>query len=272
MQVGLRESASAMIRVGIGGWVFKPWRGTFYPEKLPQARELEHASRAVTTIEINGTFYGSQKPESFRRWAAETPDDFVFSLKGPRFATHRGVLAEAGASVERFFASGVLELKAKLGPVLWQLPPTKAFAAEDFAAFLTLLPQRLDGRAIRHAVEVRHKSFCVGEFVDLMRKFAVAIALVDSDQHPLIADVTSDFVYLRLQRTAEEIDTGYQKGDLASWAKRAHAFAQGGAPSDLSTLAPSSAPKAKRDVFIYMISGAKVRAPAAAQALLAQLK
>src|ERR1700730_11508085 len=208
-----------MIRVGIGGWVFKPWRGTFYPQGLPQARELEHASRAVTSIEINGTFYGSQKPESFRRWAAETRDDFVFSLKGPRFTTHRGVLAQAGASIERFFGSGVLELKSKLGPVLWQLPPTKAFEAEDFAAFLALLPQRLDGRPIRHAVEVRHRSFCVGEFVALMRKFAVAIVLVDSDAHPLIADVTSDFVYLRLQRTSEEIETGYPTGDLATWAK-----------------------------------------------------
>ena len=148
-----------MIRVGIGGWVFKPWRGTFYPNGLPQARELEHASRAVTTIEINGTFYGSQKPASFQRWAAETPDDFVFSLKGPRFTTHRGVLAEAGPSIERFFASGVLELKSKLGPTLWQLPPTKSFEATDFAAFLALLPQRLDGRPIHHAVEFRHPSF-----------------------------------------------------------------------------------------------------------------
>src|SRR6267154_2466202 len=162
-----------MIRVGIGGWVFKPWRGSFYPEKLPQTRELEHASRAVTTIEINGTFYGSQKPESFRRWAAETPDDFVFSLKGPRFTTHRGVLA----------------LQSKLGPVLWQLPPTKAFEPEDFAAFLALLPQGLDGRPIRHVVEVRHQSFCVPEFVELMRKFSVAVALIETEQHPLIADV-----------------------------------------------------------------------------------
>jgi uncharacterized protein YecE (DUF72 family) len=261
-----------MIRVGIGGWVFKPWRGTFYPEGLQQARELEHASRAVTTIEINGTFYGTQKPESFRRWAAETPDDFVFSLKGPRFTTHRGVLAEAGPSIERFFGSGVLELKSKLGPVLWQMPPTKAFAAEDFAAFLALLPRRLDGRPIRHTVEIKDRSFCVPEFVALMRKFAVAITLVDSDSHPLIADVTSDFVYLRLQRTAEEIETGYAAGDLAIWAKRARAFADGSAPSDLSGLAPASGAKAKRDVFVYMISGAKVRAPAAAQALLAQLK
>jgi len=261
-----------MIRVGIGGWVFKPWRGTFYPEKLPQARELEHASRSVTTIEINGTFYGSQKPESFRRWAAETPDDFVFALKGPRFTTHRSVLAEAGASVERFLASGVTELKAKLGPILWQLPPTKAFEPEDFAAFLALLPHSLDGRPLRHAVEVRHRSFCVPEFVALMRKLSIAIVLVDSDQHPLMADVTSDFVYLRLQRTAEEIATGYGKSDLATWAKRARAWDDGGAPSDLSTLAPASGAKAKRDVFVYMISGAKVRAPAAAQALLGLLK
>jgi uncharacterized protein YecE (DUF72 family) len=261
-----------MIRVGIGGWVFKPWRGAFYPQGLPQARELEHASRAVTTIEINGTFYGSQKPESFRRWAAETPDDFVFSLKGPRFTTHRGVLAEAGASIERFFASGVLELKSKLGPILWQLPPTKAFEPADFAAFLALLPQQLDGRPVRHAVEVRHKSFCVPEFVTLMRELSVAIVLVDSEQHPLIADVTGDFLYLRLQRTSEEIHTGYAAADLKAWANRAHAFAQGGMPSDLSTLAPASGANAKRDVFIYMISGAKVRAPAAARALLAALK
>jgi uncharacterized protein YecE (DUF72 family) len=261
-----------MIRVGIGGWVFKPWRGTFYPEKLPQARELAHASRAVTTIEINGTFYGSQKPASFRRWADETPEDFVFSLKGPRFTTHRGVLAEAGPSVERFFGSGVLELKDKLGPVLWQLPPTKAFVPADFAAFLALLPQSLEGRAIRHVVEAKHDSFRVPEFVELMRKFSVAIALIDSESHPPIADVTADFVYARLQRTAEEIATGYGEGDLAVWAKRARAFEAGGAPADLSTLAPAAPTNGKRDVFIYMISGAKVRAPAAAQALLAALK
>ena len=261
-----------MIRVGIGGWVFKPWRGTFYPKGLPQARELEHASRALTTIEINGTFYGSQRPESFRRWAAETPDDFVFSLKGPRFTTHRSKLAEAGASIDRFFASGVLELKSKLGPILWQMPPTKAFDPDDFAAFLALLPERLDGHAIRHAVEVRHQSFGVPEFVALMRKFSVAIAGIESDKHPMIADVTGDFVYLRLQRTSEEIATGYSAKDLASWAKRAHTFAEGGAPSDLPALAAAPRGKSKRDVFIYMISGAKVRAPAAAQALLAQLK
>jgi uncharacterized protein YecE (DUF72 family) len=261
-----------MIRVGIGGWVFKPWRGTFYPPGLPQARELEHASRALTTIEINGTFYGSQKPESFRRWAEETPDNFVFSLKGPRFATHRALLAEAGPSVERFLGSGLLELKAKLGPILWQLPPTKALAADDFAAFLGLLPHKFEGEAIRHAVEVRHRSFCSAEFVALMRRFGVAIVLVDSEQHPLIADVTADFIYARLQRTAEEIETGYAAADLGTWAKRARAWESGSAPTDLSTFAPAPVgSKQKRDVFIYMISGAKLRAPAAAQALLKRL-
>jgi uncharacterized protein YecE (DUF72 family) len=261
-----------MIRVGIGGWVFKPWRGTFYPKGLPQARELEHASRVLTTIEINGTFYGSQKPESFRRWAQETPDDFVFSLKGPRFTTHRTTLAEAGPSIERFFATGVLELKAKLGPVLWQMPPFKTFVPEDFAAFLALLPQRLDGRPLRHAVEVRHESFRSAEFVELMRKHGVAIAGIESDKHPLIADVTADFVYLRLQKTSGEIASGYSERDLAAWAKRAKAYAKGSAPSDLPMLAAAPTSKSQRDAFIYMISGAKVRAPAAAQALLAELK
>jgi uncharacterized protein YecE (DUF72 family) len=261
-----------MIRVGIGGWIYEPWRGVFYPKGLAQARELEHASRKLTSIEINGTFYGTQRPESFRRWAGETPDDFVFSLKGPRYATHRRALAEAGSSIERFFASGVLELQSKLGPILWQLPPAKAFQEDDFEAFLALLPQRLDGIAIRHAVEVRHQSFLTPAFVALLRKYSVAPVLVDSDKHPLIADVTGDFVYARLQRTEEEVATGYQPPALDLWAKRAQAWANGRAPDDLPTLAPAPAGKGKRDVFVYMISGAKVRAPAAAMALIERLK
>src|SRR5256886_3377401 len=144
-----------MIRVGIGGWVFEPWRGEFYPQGLPHARELEYASRKLTSIEINATFYRTQKPDSFRKWAAETPHDFIFSLKGPQFATNRRVLAEAGPAIERFFASGLLELKSKLGPVLWQMAPSKKFDPPDFAAFLALLPPELDGRSIRHVVEVR---------------------------------------------------------------------------------------------------------------------
>ena len=260
-----------MIRVGIGGWVYEPWRGTFYPKGLAQVRELAHASRSVTSIEINSTFYASQKPASFRRWAAETPDDFVFSLKGPRYATHRRVLAEARSSTERFFASGITELKHKLGPVLWQLPPTKAFNVDDFTAFLELLPRALDGLPLRHAVEVRHASFLTTDFVALLRKHAVAPVLVDSDKHPMIADVTSDFVYARLQRTSEKVKTGYPPAALDTWAKRAEAFAQGGTPADLTTLADAPRSKSKRDVFIYMISGAKVRAPAAAMALIERL-
>jgi uncharacterized protein YecE (DUF72 family) len=260
------------IRVGVGGWVYAPWRGTFYPKGLAQARELAHASRCLTTIEINGTFYRTQTPESFRRWAAQTPDDFVFSLKGPRFATHRPSLAEAGHAIGRFFRSGVLELGAKLGPVLWQLPASKRFEPEDFTAFLALLPRERDGRAIRHAIEAPHASFRAAEFVALMRKFSAAIALIDSPERALLADVTSDFLYLRLQRTAQEIATGYPPDALAAWAERARTWAQGGAASDLPVLAPAAGSKSKRDVFIYMISGAKVRAPAAAMALIEALK
>jgi len=261
-----------MIRVGIGGWVFAPWRGEFYPKGLPQARELEHASRKLTAIEINGTFYRTQKPESFRKWAAETPDDFVFSVKGPQFATNRRVLAEAGESIERFFGSGVLELKSKLGPILWQMAPTKKFDPEDFEGFLALLPKQLDGRPIRHVVEVRQASFLVPAFIDLLRKFSVAVVLVESGKHPLIADVTSDFVYARLQGTSEKEKTGYPAKALDLWAKRAQTWAAGGAPDDLATVGGKAPAKGKRDVFIYMISGAKVRAPAAAMALIERVK
>jgi uncharacterized protein YecE (DUF72 family) len=260
-----------MIRVGIGGWVFEPWRGEFYPKGLPQARELEYASRKVTTIEINATFYRTQKPDSFRKWAAETPDDFVFSLKGPQFATNRRVLAEAGPAIERFFASGLLELKSKLGPVLWQMAPTKKFDPADFAAFLALLPPELDGRHIRHVVEVRHESFVVPSFIELLRKFSVGVAVIDSEKHPLIADITADFVYARLQRTSEKEKSGYPSRALALWTKRARQWAAGDAPDDLAVLAAASPASGARDVFIYMISGAKVRAPAAAMALIDRL-
>jgi uncharacterized protein YecE (DUF72 family) len=261
-----------MIRVGIGGWTFQPWRGPFYPKGLAQARELGFASRAVTAIEINGTFYGSQKPESFRKWHDETPEDFVFSLKGPRFATNRRELATAGESVGRFFASGVLELKDKLGPVLWQMAPTKKFDPGDFEGFLTLLPREIDGRAIRHVVEVRHESFAVPEFVTLLRKHQMPVVYADSDDYPAIADVTGDFVYARLQRAAEAEPAGYPGDQLDAWAERARVWAAGGTPADLPTVAAKPAAKRQRPVFLYMINGAKVRAPAAAQALIERLK
>src|SRR5918998_2618906 len=198
-----------MIRVGIGGWTYEPWRGTFYPPGLPQARELAYASSRLTSIEINGTFYRTQSPASFRKWADETPDGFVFSLKGPRYATNRSRLAEAGESIARFFDSGVTELGPKLGPILWQFAPTKRFDEEDFSAFLDLLPREVDGRPIRHVVEVRHDSFRVPAFIALLRGQGVPVVHADADNFPAIADVTGDFVYARLQRSAEDEPAGY---------------------------------------------------------------
>src|SRR5229473_3433559 len=260
----------ARIRVGIGGWVFPPWRGVFYPPGLAQARELEHASRRVTAIEINGTFYGAQKPESFRRWHDATPEDFVFSVKGPRFATHRRDIAAAG-SVDRFLGGGVLELRAKLGPILWQFPPTTRFDESDFAAFLALLPQTVDGRALRHVVEVRHESFADARFIALLRRHRVAAALVDSDKHPMLADLTADFVYARLRRTVASEPTGYPPAALDAWAERFRLWSAGSEPGALPRRHPEPGSPAARDCFVYFISGAKERAPAAAEARLQRL-
>jgi uncharacterized protein YecE (DUF72 family) len=263
---------SGNIRVGIGGWTFEPWRGTFYPKDLPQKRELEYAGRHLTAIEINGTYYGSQKPESFARWRAETPDGFVFSVKGPRFATNRGVLAEAGSSIERFFASGVTELKEKLGPINWQFLPNKKFDAADFEAFLKLLPDKASGLAIRHVVEVRHESFRVPEFIALLRKHRIATVLTDKEEFPEIPDVTADFMYLRLQRSAEKVATGYPPKELDKWAERARTWAKGDVPKDIAPIAgPEKKASKSRDVFIFMINGFKPKAPAAAMALIERL-
>ncbi len=259
------------IRVGIGGWVFEPWRDNFYPVGLAQKRELDYASRHVTAIEVNGTYYGSQKPESFARWHDETPEDFVFTLKGPRFTTNRRILGEAGASVERFVTSGIVELKGKLGPINWQFLPTKAFDAADFEAFLKLLPKRVEGHDIRHAVEVRHPSFRVPAFVDLLRAYDVAVVVADSDSHPQIADVTAPFVYARLQNASEHHKAGYAPADLGRWAGRARRWAEGGVPDDLDHVGPPPKGKVARNVFLFMINGFKPRAPAAAMALIERL-
>ena len=210
-----------MIKVGIGGWTYEPWRGTFFPEKLPKTKELYHASRRVTSIEVNGTFYSTFTPSTFRRWADETPDDFIFSLKAPRFAVNRKILAEAGPSIGKFFESGVSELKTKLGPILWQLPPFKKYDADDVEAFLSLLPQSIDGRKQRHVLEVRHESFQTQGFILQARRANVGVVLADTPKYPLIADLTSDFVYLRLQDAKAEIKTGYGFEDLQNWAMRA---------------------------------------------------
>ena len=257
------------IYVGVGGWVFDEWRGNFYPPKLSQKKELEYASSKLTGIEINGTYYGSQKPESFARWHDETPDDFVFALKGPRFATNRRMLAEAGSSIEKFIESGITRLKKKLGPINWQFMATKKFDPADFEAFLKLLPRRHDGMVLRHAVEVRHDSFACAEFVELCRAYNAAIVFAADSEFPQINDVTADFIYARLMGTAEKEKLGYPKAVLQKWAERAHHWAHGESPK-LKLLA-KAAPKRKRDVFLFVISGAKARNPAAAMAIIGAL-
>jgi uncharacterized protein YecE (DUF72 family) len=256
----------ATIRVGIGGWVFPEWRGSFYPDGLTQKRELEYASSKLGTIEINGTFYGSQKPESFRKWHDETPDDFVFSLKGPRFAANRRVLAEAAPSIEKFLSSGVTELKKKLGVINWQFAATKKFDPDDFAAFLALLPKKHDGIALRHAVEVRHESFQTKDFIDLAREHGVAVVAAADSKYPQIGDITAPFVYARIMGTVEDEKLGYSKKALDQWAARAKEWAEGKVPKGISAVGPATKLPVK-DVFLYVISGAKVRNPHAAMAI-----
>lgn len=265
---------SGAIRVGIGGWTFEPWRGEFYPEGLPHAEELHYASRKLTAIEINGTFYRTQSPATFAKWRKETPDGFVFSVKGHRFVTNRKVLAEAGEGIEHFLKSGVLELGDRLGPLLWQFAPFKKFDEVDVAAFLALLPAKLEGQELRHVLEVRHDSFLVPEFVALARKHNAGIAYSEHETYPAIPDVTSDFVYARLQKGDDTLKLGYPPKALDAWAARAKVWAAGGAPEDLPLIdagAKAAKTKKARDVFMFFIHEGKVRAPAAAMALIERL-
>ena len=269
---GAPASDAGTIRVGVGGWTYAPWRDNFYPAGLPHKRELEHAAGRLTSIEINGTYYGSQKPETFLRWRDETPPGFVFAVKAPRFSTNRRVLAEAGASIERFLEGGVLGLGDKLGPINWQFAPTKAFDAEDFAGFLQLLPAEREGRRLRHVLEVRHASFQVPEFVALAREHGVAIALAADGAFPQIADLTAPFAYLRIMGTREAEPLGYPEAELDRWAARVRSLAQGVVPPELHCATPASGPSTPRDVFLYVISGDKLRNPAAATALIERLR
>jgi uncharacterized protein YecE (DUF72 family) len=261
---------SGSVRIGIGGWVFPPWRGTFFPEKLPQTGELAYAAGQVTSIEINATFYGAQRPESFRRWRDETPPGFIFSIKGPRAVSFRRELDQARESIDRFFAGGVGELGDKLGPVFWQLPPTRRFDPDWLHGFLAHLPRELDGRTLRHAVEAQHASFDAPEPLALLRQHGVARVLVDTEDRPLFADVTADFVYARLEGMVETEPQGYPPETLDRWAARARDWLAGDVPSDLALAAPPAA-RQPRDCFLYCINGAKVRAPAAALALIERL-
>jgi uncharacterized protein YecE (DUF72 family) len=260
-----------LIHVGIGGWTFAPWRGVFYPDGLPHAKELGYAASHLTSIEINGTFYRTQTPATFRKWASEVPDGFIFSVKGPRFVTHRSELREAGDSINRFLNSGVTELGDRLGPLLWQFPPTKKFDEADFAGFLELLPRNFEGMRLRHVVEVRHGSFCVPDFVRLLRKFETPVVFSEHETYPAIADVTGDIVYLRLQKGEDSIPTAYPDDAIAAWANRLRSWLAGQAPADLPHVEAAQVKTKPRDIFVYFIHEGKVRAPAAAMALIEKL-
>ena len=263
---------SGKIRVGIGGWTFEPWRDNFYPKGWAKARELEYASTHVTAIEINGTFYSTQKPATWADWAKRTPDDFVFSIKASRFCTNRRILRDGAESIDKFINQGLSELGPKLGPILWQFAATKQFDPEDFGGFLDMLPKNVAGVPLRHAIEPRHESFRTPEFVALARKANAAIVFADADKYPQFADLTADFAYARLQNTREDQPTGYAPADLDRWADTARAWAAGQAPQGYAYIDPPATSIGQpRDAFLFLISGAKARNPAGAMALIERL-
>ncbi len=279
------------VRIGISGWRYKPWRGAFYPEGLRQADELTYASTMFNTIEINGTFYSLQRPEYFAAWASQTPAGFVFSVKGPRYLTHLKRLKEPEKPLANFLASGVLELKEKLGPVLWQFPPNFKFNAPRLEAFFALLPHDTDAaravarghdakvegrsaipkqkrRPLRHAIEIRHDSFRTPEFIELLRHYDIALVCADTVDWPRLMDVTSDFMYLRLHGSEELYASGYDDAALDAWADRVAAWAGGAEPADAERVIDGPAKRRKpRDVFVYFDNDIKVRAPFDAQGL-----
>lgn len=267
----MAKPKAGQIRAGIGGWNYAPWRNNFYPADLPQKSELEFASSRLAAIEINSTYYRAQKAAVYAKWRKETPDGFVFSLKAPRYATESKVLATAGKSINAFVFGGLEELGDRLGPISWQFSPNRVFDRDAFADFLDLLPREMNGRKLRHVLEVRHPSFMCDVFLALARSHAFPIVYTDSEEHPSFADITGDFIYARLMRSQTEIATGYAGKDLDLWAKRAKSWASGEAPSGLHYVEPSRAKAIPRDVFIYFISSAKERNPAAAMALLQRL-
>jgi len=279
-------SARGDIRIGISGWRYEPWRGVFYPNGLPQHRELEFASRMLPTIEINGSFYSLQRPQSYRAWREHTPENFVFAVKGPRYITHMLRLKDFEQPLANFFASGPFALGHKLGPILWQFPPMLPYRPDRFAAFFAALPRdteagvalarqhdrRLEGRswleierhrALRHAVEIRHPTFIDAEFVDLLREHGVALVVADTaGRWPLMEDLTADFVYLRLHGDEELYASGYGDAALARWARRIDAWSHGRQVDDAQCVSERDAPRrARRDVYCYFDNDVKVHAP-----------
>ena len=259
------------IRVGIGGWTYAPWRANFYPAGLVQRLELEYASRRLSAIEINGTFYRGQTPAIYAKWAAQTPAGFVFSLKAPQQVTQRGPLAKSSKAAAAFVSGGLAEFGDKLGPILWQLQPGRVFDSDDLSAFLDALPRKLDGRPLRHVVEVRNDSFREPAYVELAREHGVATVFTDSPEHPSFADITGDFIYARLLRS-RAIPSGYPPDELAHWAQQAQVWAAGGDPDALPHVLPERVPTGPREVFVTFIGSAKQRNPAAAMVLIAQLQ
>jgi uncharacterized protein YecE (DUF72 family) len=287
---------TGIVRIGISGWTYAPWRGNFYPAGLPHADELSYASRQVDTIEINGTFYSLQRADSFARWYDETPQDFVFAVKGPRFITHIRRLREVETPLANFFASGVLRLEEKLGPLLWQFPPSFRFSTERLDHFFSLLPRDTEAaaalaerrsewlaerasprtasrRELRHAIEIRHQSFLDPAFVALLRRHQVALVFADSVAWPYAEDVTADFVYLRLHGSEELYASGYSDEALDHFAARIKLWTEGYEPNDARRIAPEVEPAGQipRDVYAYFDNDAKVRAPVDARSLRAKL-
>ncbi len=283
------------VRIGISGWRYKPWRGVFYPEKLTQRKELAYAASTFPTIEINGSFYSLQRPSHYEQWAAATPDDFVFAVKGSRYITHMRKLRDVRTALANFFASGILKLEAKLGPFLWQFPPQFRFHAELLEEFFTLLPRtteaaaslacehdsRMKGRVcletsarrpLRHAIEIRHDSFVCPEFIGLLRRQKIALVCADTVEWPRLMDVTADFLYLRLHGSEVLYASGYDDVNIDLWASRVVHWAHGGQPTDGVYASPMLPPRrATRDVYVYFDNDAKVRAPFDAQALMARV-
>jgi uncharacterized protein YecE (DUF72 family) len=256
------------IRVGIGGWNFAPWRNNFYPAGLVQRRELEYASRHLSAIEVNGTYYGAQRPATYAKWAAETPEGFVFSLKAPMRIMQSRALAKTGPQIDDFLG-GIVSLGDRLGPVVWQFDADQKLQREDFTAFLDLLPSEVDGRRLRHVLDVRDSAFVDARFVALMRDRGLGTVFTDSRDYPSFADLTTDFVYARLMRSRSEIASGYTEEELGHWAARARLWARGQHPDDLPYIAANGTPPAeRRDVYVFFISAAKERNPAAAMALI----
>jgi uncharacterized protein YecE (DUF72 family) len=254
----LRERGmNPRIHVGVGGWTFEPWRNNFYPAGLPHSKELQYASRQLTAIEVNGTFYSTFKPATFAKWRDETPEGFVFSLKAHRFTTHRRQLAGAAEGIERFVGSGIAELGDKLGPILWQLMPTTQFNAEDLDAFLRLLPRQVQGLELRHVLDVRHPSFATEEYLELLARHGCTTVYTDSDKFPAIPHARSELAYLRLMRSEAGVPTGYAPQEITPWVKGAREWVGMGE---------------RREVFVFFISAAKERNPAAAMEFLRQLR